>query len=77
MLEFLLIFLICPVIVVVTSIVGFILIKKWFVMPLLTLIVFTALTFTVFNKSFFIWVVIFTILSVSVSFITKSIKGGN
>lgn len=76
--EFLLVFLICPASVLVASIIGFILIKKWFVMPALTFIVFIILTYTVFNESFFIWVVIYTILSIIVSVIMdviiKSIK---
>lgn len=71
--EFLLVFLICPAIVLVASIIGFILIKKWFVMPALTFIVFIILTYTVFNESFFIWVVIYTILSIIVSVIMNVI----
>ncbi len=72
--EFLLVFFICPVIVLVTSIIGFLVIRRWFIMPLLTFVVFTILTFTAFNESFFIWVVVFTILSVVISLIMKSIK---
>ncbi|PMC37464.1 hypothetical protein CJ195_11980 [Bacillus sp. UMB0899] len=52
--EFFLVLLICPFIVLVASIIGFILVRRWFVMPLLTLVVFTILTFSVFNASFFI-----------------------
>lgn len=72
--EFLLVFFICPIIVLVTSIIGFLVVRRWFVMPLLTFVVFTILVFTVFNESFFIWVVIFTILSVVISLIMKLIK---
>ncbi|MEK5029180.1 DUF2651 family protein [Paenibacillus sp. FSL M7-1046] len=68
----LLVFVICPIIVIVTSIVGFMLIRRWFVMPLLTFIVFTVLTFTVFNESFFIWAIVYAILSVIVGLMMKS-----
>ncbi|MFE8696118.1 DUF2651 family protein [Cytobacillus sp. FJAT-53684] len=73
--EFLLVLFICPIIVLVASIIGFYLVgRRWFVMPLLTFVVFTILTFTVFNESFFIWVVVYTILSVIVSLLMKFIK---
>ncbi|WP_010098878.1 DUF2651 family protein [Ornithinibacillus scapharcae] len=69
-----LVFITLPTIVVLSSIVGIFLFKKWFVMPLLTFVVFIILTFTVFNESFFIWVVVYTVLSAIVSLIAKSIK---
>lgn len=72
--EFIFVLFICPIIVILASIVGYLLFKNWFVMPLLTLIIFTILTFTVFNESFFIWVVVYTIVSVVVSLIMKYIK---
>ncbi|MDQ0233217.1 MULTISPECIES: DUF2651 family protein [Bacillaceae] len=72
--EFFLVLLICPIIVLVASIIGFILVRRWFVMPLLTLVVFTILTFSVFNESFFIWVVVYTIISFIVSLIMRFIK---
>ena len=73
--EFLLVLFICPIIVLVASIIGFFLVgRRWFVMPLLTFVVFTILTFIVFNESFFIWVVAYTILSVIVSLLMKFIK---
>lgn len=71
--EFLLVLFICPIIVIVSSIIGIFLFKKWFVIPLLTFIVFTILTFTIFNESFFIWVVVYTILSIIVSLMMKFI----
>ncbi|MDI7741299.1 DUF2651 family protein [Lysinibacillus fusiformis] len=70
--EFLLIFFICPIIVVVATIIGFFLVRRWFVMPLLTFAVCTILTFTIFNETFFFWVVVYTILSVIVSFMLAS-----
>lgn len=74
--EFLMVFLIYPIIVLAASVIGFLVIRRWFVMPLLTFVVFTLLTFTVLNESFFIWVVVYTILSVIVSLIMKFIKKG-
>ncbi|CQR48058.1 hypothetical protein BN1058_02400 [Paraliobacillus sp. PM-2] len=72
--EFLFALFICPIIIIVASIMGYFIFKKWFVMPLLTLIVFTVLTFTVFNESFFIWVLIYIIISVVVTLIFKFSK---
>ena len=71
--EFTLVFVLCPSIVLVASIIGYLVVKKWFILPLLTFIVFTILTFTVFNESFFFWVVVYTILSLIISFIMKAI----
>lgn len=67
--EFLIVFFIFPIIVVFTSIIGFILFQKWYVIPIVTFFVFIVLTFTVFNESFFIWVVVYTIISVLISLI--------
>lgn len=73
--EFLLVLFICPSIVLVASIIVFFFVgRRWFVMPLLTFVVFIILTFTVFNETFFIWVVVYTILSVIVSLLMKIIK---
>ncbi|KOP81371.1 DUF2651 family protein [Cytobacillus solani] len=73
--EFLLVLFIFPIIVLVASIIGFFLVgRRWFVMPLFTFVVFTILTFTVFNESFFIWVIVYIILSVIVSLLMKFIK---
>ncbi|WP_102275603.1 DUF2651 family protein [Cytobacillus massiliigabonensis] len=72
--EFQFVLLIFPAMVIVASIIGIFLFKKWFVVPALTLIVFTFLLFTVFNESFLIWVVVYTILSVIISLIVQLIK---
>lgn len=69
--EFLFVLFICPILVSVATIIGFSLVRRWFVMPLLTFGVFVILTFTVFNETFFFWVVVYTLLSVIVSLITK------
>lgn len=72
--EFILVLLICPIAVIIASMIGYSLVKKWFVTPIVTFIVFTILTFTLFNETFFFWVVIYTILSIIVSFNMKLIK---
>ena len=72
--EFILVLLICPIAVLIASIIGYSLVKKWFVMPIVTFVVFTILTFTLFNETFFFWVIIYTILSIIVSLIMKFTK---
>lgn len=69
--EFVLVFIICPITVVIASTGGYSLAKRWFVMPIITFIVFTILTFAVFNESFFFWVIIYTVLSIIVSLSVK------
>jgi len=76
--EFILVLFICPTAVLFATIIGTLLIKKWYIMPLFTFILFFILTFTVFNSTFLIWVWIYTILSLVVSlivhFIIKALK---
>ncbi|MBP2239752.1 putative membrane protein YccC [Cytobacillus eiseniae] len=72
--EFIWVLVVCPIIVAVTSIIGYILVRRWFVMPLITFIVFTIFTFTIFNETFIIWVVVYTILSVIISLMMKFVK---
>lgn len=68
---FLLLIVIGPAIVLITSIIGYLLFEKWFVTPLITLGVFTILTFLLFNETFFIWVIIYSALSLVVNLILK------
>ena len=72
--EFLFVLVICPIIVVTASIIGTMRLKKWFIAPIATFIVFTILTFTVFNETFFFWTVIFTVLSTAVSIIVRLMR---
>lgn len=67
--EFALVLFVFPLAVLLTSIFGFILIKRWFIMPILTFLIFFVLTFIIFNISFMIWTISYTILSLIVSFI--------
>nr|WP_283248479.1 DUF2651 family protein [Bacillus sp. FJAT-49711] len=66
--------LVLPIIVMIMSIVGMFFLKKLSVIPLLIFVVFTILIFTVFNKSFCIWVVIYTVISVIISLIIKFVR---
>ncbi|NRD80003.1 DUF2651 family protein [Bacillus sp. BRMEA1] len=72
--PFELVLFIFPIVVIVTSVLGFLLLRKWFIMPFITAMFFTILTFTVFNETFFHWVVIYTLLSIAICFPMKFIK---
>lgn len=61
--EFLILIIIYPIIVHISSIIGFLIIRKWFVMPVVTFIIFSIYTFTLFNEDFFFWVIIYTAIS--------------
>lgn len=66
--EFLFVLLICPIVVLTAT---SLLVKKWFVMPIVTFIVFTILTVTIFNETFFIWAIMYSLLSLIVSLTMK------
>lgn len=72
--EFFSVFFLYPLIVIIASIIGYKLFKKWIIMPLSTFVVFIILTFTIFNQSFFIWVIVYTLLSLVVCFIMEKIR---
>ncbi len=48
---------ILPLLIVIASILGYVWLKQWTIMPLLTFIFFTILTFTLFNDDFFVWAI--------------------
>lgn len=66
--EFLFVLFICPIVVLLATRLS---VKQWFVMPIVTFIVFTILTVTVFNATFFIWAVMYSLLSLTVSLTMK------
>ncbi|MFD3449532.1 DUF2651 family protein [Microbacteriaceae bacterium 4G12] len=68
------IFIYFPLIIVVASITGTILLKNFYMMPVLVFLVFLVLTFTVFNSTFFVWVLMYTGLSLLVSIITWAVR---
>lgn len=74
MLVFELVFFTFPALIILASILGVLFFRKWFVVPALTLVAFTIVTFTVFNKTFFLWVCIYTLLSIVMSLLTYFIK---
>ncbi|ELK44349.1 UNVERIFIED_CONTAM: DUF2651 family protein [Halobacillus marinus] len=73
--EFTIVFLLCPLMVLAASVIGHAVFHKWAVMPTAVFVVFTILTFTVFNSSFFIWVMVYTVLSIIVSLLMNRRKG--
>lgn len=66
--EFLLVLIVYPIFVILASVFGYFLFRKWFVFPSITLIVFITLTI-VYNSSFFIWTFIYTVISLTFSLI--------
>jgi hypothetical protein len=67
--EFLLIFIVFPIIVLIASIFGYIVTKKIYVTPAILFVLFSFLMLLLYNESFFIWVVLYTLLSVIVTMI--------
>ncbi|MGM9943348.1 MAG: DUF2651 family protein [Lysinibacillus sp.] len=65
---------ILPLLIIIASILGYIWLKQWTIVPLLTFILFTILTFTLFNDNFFIWAIIYTIISLITSLIMCKIR---
>ncbi|WP_331436997.1 DUF2651 family protein [Oceanobacillus iheyensis] len=67
--EYLLVLIVYPIFVILASVFGYFLFRKWFVFPSITLIVFMSLTIFVYNSSFLIWTLIYTMLSLTFSLI--------
>lgn len=65
---------ILPLLIIIASILGYVWFKQWAIVPLLTFIVFTILTFSLFNDSFFVWAIIYTALSLIISLIICQIR---
>lgn len=71
--EFVLVLMIFPVIIIFLSMIITGITKKFFIIPIITFIVFLILTYTIFNESFLFWVIVYTILSLIVSIATSLI----
>ncbi|MBW8351558.1 YbeF family protein [Bacillus sp. IITD106] len=71
-----LVFSMLPAIVFIISIVGYILLKKWYVTPIIFFIIFSVLATTIFKGTLFLYVIFLTALSIVVSLI-MGIKGNN
>lgn len=65
---------ILPLLIVIASIFGYVWFKQWTLVPLLTFILFTILTFTLFNDNFFVWALLYTILSLITSAILCHVR---
>ena len=63
-----------PFIILIASIFGYVWLKQWTIVPLLTFILFTTLTFTLFNENFFVWAIIYTVISLVTSLIMCKIR---
>ena len=65
---------ILPLLIIIASILGYVWLKQWTIVPLLTFILFTTLTFTLFNDSFFVWAIIYTVISLITSLIMCKVR---
>ena len=65
---------ILPLLIIIASILGYVWLKQWTIVPLLTFILFTTLTFTLFNDDFFVWAIIYTIISLITSLIMCKVR---
>ncbi|ASV66641.1 DUF2651 family protein [Cytobacillus sp. FSL W7-1323] len=63
--------LIYPTIVLAASILVAWKKRNMYLVPLLTAIIFTLLSFTIYNGTFMIWTVLYTVLAILTSFTTK------
>lgn len=70
--EMILMLYIYPIVVIMASIVFYHITRKWYVGPVLTFIILTLMTLTpAFTTAFFNWVIVYTVLSIGVTFISK------
>jgi hypothetical protein len=69
--EVVYILIIYPVLVVLASIMAYKVMRKVYVMPVVTLVFFSALTFAFLSKTFFLWVFVYAVLSLIVGLIMK------
>ncbi|MBL3649831.1 YbeF family protein [Bacillus vallismortis] len=61
---------ILPLGIIVLSVVGTCVCQNAYLMPVFSLMISLVLTFTVFNLSFLGWVVVYTLVSLAISYIT-------
>ena len=65
---------ILPLLIIIASILGYVWLKQWTIVPLFMFLLFTVLTFTIFNENFFVWGIIYTALSLIISLIMCQIR---
>ncbi|MDM5194408.1 YbeF family protein [Bacillus hominis] len=68
--EIIFVFCIYPLFICIFSIAGTYKVGTFYVMPIVTFIIFLMLNVTLYNPSFFFWVGMYTIFSFLVSYIT-------
>ncbi|MEH6889996.1 YbeF family protein [Bacillus sp. JJ864] len=68
--EFIFALLVCPLLVFIFSVIGTRITKTYYVMPIITFAIFLILAVTLFNRSFFFWIGMYSIFSFLVSYIT-------
>ncbi|WP_255193551.1 DUF2651 family protein [Brevibacillus laterosporus] len=69
--EFLLVLFYFPIAVGILTIIGTLIWKRFYVMPVGTFLFFTILTYTYFGDTFFMWSVVYAGLSLFVSLMTS------
>ena len=73
MMEFLMIFTIFPLLFILASVMGYILTKRIVVPPAIIFVAFSFISLLFFNETFFTWVITYTVLSVTITLLTKII----
>ncbi|MFC0271036.1 DUF2651 family protein [Metabacillus herbersteinensis] len=67
------IFTIFPLLVFLATVIGYLLTKKVVVPPAIIFVVFSFISLLFFNETFFVWVITYTVLSVTITLLTKII----
>lgn len=73
--ELIQVLIIYPIAIILLSVLLYWLLRIWFVMPLVTLAAFVILSYAVYNESFLFWAIIYTLISLVITLLTKSIIG--
>ena len=68
--EFIFVLFVCPLLIFILSVIGTRITKTYYVMPIITFAIFLIFAVTLFNRSFFFWVGMYSIFSFLVSYIT-------
>lgn len=72
--EFILVLIILPIAVALFSIIGVMISKKWFVQPIFTFVLSIIAMLVFLNSSFFIWVLIYTLMSLVINSVMNLIN---
>ncbi|WP_020059217.1 YbeF family protein [Bacillus sp. 123MFChir2] len=74
--EFIFVLFVCPLLIFILSVIGTRITKTYYVMPIITFAIFLILAVTLFNRTFFFWVGMYSIFSFLVSYITLLFEKG-